>query len=116
MACPRTLLLTSTPFPRWRSRPLKKAGLSPNDLDLLEINEAFAAVALHSTKMFFNGNGRRGKGQRERGSGRARSPDRRHRCGLTVSLLHELKRRGGGLGAAALCGGGGQGDAVIFKV
>jgi acetyl-CoA C-acetyltransferase len=35
---------------------------------------------------------------------------------LTVSLIHELKRRGGGLGAAALCGGGGQGDAVIFRV
>jgi acetyl-CoA C-acetyltransferase len=35
---------------------------------------------------------------------------------LTVTLLHELKRRGGGLGAAALCGGGGQGDALIFRV
>jgi acetyl-CoA C-acetyltransferase len=35
---------------------------------------------------------------------------------LTVTLLHELRRRGGGLGAAALCGGGGQGDALIFRV
>jgi acetyl-CoA C-acetyltransferase len=96
---------------------LKKAGLSIDDLDLLEINEAFAAVALHSTNMLFNGSPEGENKVNVNGGAVALG----HPIGCTgarlvVSLIHELKRRGGGTGAAALCGGGGQGDAVIFKV
>ncbi|MPZ92434.1 MAG: acetyl-CoA C-acyltransferase [Actinobacteria bacterium] len=96
---------------------LKKAGLSIDDLDLLEINEAFAAVALHATKMLFNGSPEGENKVNVNGGAVALG----HPIGCTgarlaVSLIHELKRRGGGTGAAALCGGGGQGDAVIFKV
>src|ERR687891_877585 len=96
---------------------LKKAGLSIDDLDLLEINEAFAAVALHATRMLFNGSPEGEEKVNVNGGAVALG----HPIGCTgarlaVSLIHELKRRGGGTGAAALCGGGGQGDAVIFKV
>jgi acetyl-CoA C-acetyltransferase len=96
---------------------LKKAGMSVNDLDLLEINEAFAAVALHATRMLFNGSPEGEEKVNVNGGAVALG----HPIGCTgarlaVSLIHELKRRGGGTGAAALCGGGGQGDALIFKV
>ncbi len=96
---------------------LKKAGLSANDLDLVEINEAFAAVALHSTRMLFNGD----ESAHEKVNVNGGAVALGHPIGctgarLTVTLLHELKRRGGGLGVAALCGGGGQGDAIIYKV
>ena len=96
---------------------LKKAGLSVEELDLIEINEAFAAVALHSTRMLFDGSGAGEEKVNVNGGAVALG----HPIGCTgarlaVSLIYELKRRGGGTGAAALCGGGGQGDAVIFKV
>jgi acetyl-CoA C-acetyltransferase len=96
---------------------LKKAGKSPSDLDLIEINEAFAAVAVHSTRMLFDGTGAAEEKVNVNGGAVALG----HPIGctgarLTVTLLHELRRRGGGLGAAALCGGGGQGDALIFRV
>jgi acetyl-CoA C-acetyltransferase len=96
---------------------LKKAGVSPTDLDLIEINEAFAAVAVHSTRMLFNGNGAAEDRVNVNGGAVALGhPIGATGARLTVTLLHELRRRGGGLGAAALCGGGGQGDAVIFRV
>ncbi|MDQ3772813.1 MAG: acetyl-CoA C-acyltransferase, partial [Actinomycetota bacterium] len=96
---------------------LKKAGLSVEALDLIEINEAFAAVALHSTRMLFDGSGAGEEKVNVNGGAVALG----HPIGCTgarlaISLIYELKRRGGGTGAAALCGGGGQGDAVIFKV
>ena len=96
---------------------LKKAGLSPTDVDLVEINEAFAAVALHSTRMLFNGD----PGAEDKVNVNGGAVALGHALGstgarLTVTLLYELRRRGGGLGVAALCGGGGQGDALIFKV
>jgi acetyl-CoA C-acetyltransferase len=96
---------------------LKKAGMSANDLDLVEINEAFAAVALHSTKMLFNGN--RDAEEKVNVNGGAVALGHPIGCTgarITVSLLYELKRRGGGLGVAALCGGGGQGDAIVYRV
>ncbi|HEY7876318.1 MAG TPA: acetyl-CoA C-acetyltransferase [Actinomycetota bacterium] len=96
---------------------LKKAGMSPNDLDLVEINEAFAAVALHSTRMLFNGNG--GAEDKVNVNGGAVALGHPIGCTgarLTVSLIHELRRRGGGTGVAALCGGGGQGDAIVYRV
>jgi len=96
---------------------LKKAGLSPNDIDLLEINEAFASVAQHAIGMLYNGNSDAEEKVNVNGGAVALG----HPIGctgarITVTLLHELKRRGGGIGAAALCGGGGQGDAIIFRV
>jgi acetyl-CoA C-acetyltransferase len=96
---------------------LKKAGLSANDLDLVEINEAFASVALHSTKMLFNGSpDAEDKVNVNGGAVALGHPIGCTGARLTVSLLYELKRRGGGLGCATLCGGGGQGDAIIFRV
>jgi acetyl-CoA C-acetyltransferase len=96
---------------------LKKAGISANDIDLIEINEAFASVALHSIGMLFNGSPDAEEKVNVNGGAVALG----HPIGctgarLTVTLLHELRRRGGGIGAAALCGGGGQGDAILYKV
>jgi acetyl-CoA C-acetyltransferase len=92
---------------------LKKAGLEPSDLDVVEINEAFAAVALWSARMLdipearVNVNGGAVALGHPLGASGAR---------LVVTLVNALRHRGGGLGAATLCGGGGQGDAIILKV
>jgi acetyl-CoA C-acetyltransferase len=94
---------------------LKKAGMGVNDLDLVEINEAFASVAVHATHMLFNGSGD-DKVNVNGGAVALGHPIGATGARLAVTLLGELGRRGGGTGAAALCGGGGQGDAVIFKV
>ncbi|HEX2050884.1 MAG TPA: acetyl-CoA C-acetyltransferase [Actinomycetota bacterium] len=96
---------------------LKKAGMAPDDLDLLEINEAFAAVALHSTRMLFEGDDSALENVNVNGGAVALG----HPIGctgarLSVTLLYELRRRGGGVGVGSLCGGGGQGDAVIYRV
>ncbi|MFE4669564.1 acetyl-CoA C-acetyltransferase [Streptomyces sp. NPDC056716] len=92
---------------------LKKEGIDAGDLDLIEINEAFAAVALQSTKDLgvspekVNVNG---------GAIALGHPIGMSGARLVLHLALELKRRGGGIGAAALCGGGGQGDALIVRV
>ncbi|HEY5651714.1 MAG TPA: acetyl-CoA C-acetyltransferase [Acidimicrobiia bacterium] len=92
---------------------LKRAGLEASDLDLVEINEAFAAVALWSAKMLdiptekVNVNG---------GAVALGHPIGCTGARLVVTLVHALRERGGGIGAAALCGGGGQGDAMIVRV
>ena len=92
---------------------LKKAGMSPGDLDLVEINEAFASVAFWSAHMLeldhdkVNVNG---------GAVALGHPIGATGARLVVTLVNELQRRGGGVGGAALCGGGGQGDALIIKV
>lgn len=92
---------------------LKKEGLDVADLDLIEINEAFAAVAVQSMKDLgvssekVNVNG---------GAIALGHPIGMSGARLVLHLALELKRRGGGVGAAALCGGGGQGDALIVKV
>ncbi len=91
----------------------EKEGISPTDLDLLELNEAFAAVGLASTKELgvdpdkVNVNG---------GAIAMGHPVGMSGARIVLHLAHELKRRGGGVGAAALCGGGGQGDALIVRV
>ena len=91
---------------------LEKAGKSVTDVDLFEINEAFAAVGIASmddlgiTDDVVNVNG----GAIALGHPIGMSGNR-----LALTLLHELRRRGGGVGAAALCGGGGQGDALLLK-
>ncbi|MEV8016488.1 acetyl-CoA C-acetyltransferase [Streptomyces sp. NPDC086554] len=92
---------------------LKKEGLEVEDLDLIEINEAFAAVAVQSMKDLgvssekVNVNG---------GAIALGHPIGMSGARVVLHLALELKRRGGGVGAAALCGGGGQGDALIVKV
>lgn len=92
---------------------LKKEGISVDDLDLIEMNEAFAAVAVQSTKELgvspekVNVNG---------GAIALGHPIGMSGARLVLHLALELKRRGGGVGAAALCGGGGQGDALIVRV
>ncbi|MBB4908072.1 acetyl-CoA C-acetyltransferase [Actinophytocola algeriensis] len=92
---------------------LDKAKLSASDLDLVEINEAFAAVGLVSTEKLgisediVNVDG---------GAIALGHPIGASGARLVVHLAYELKRRGGGLGAAALCGGGGQGDALLLRV
>lgn len=96
---------------------LKKSGTSANELQLMEINEAFAAVVLHSTRMLFNDDASAEERVNVNGGAVALG----HPIGATgarlmVTLLHELRRRGGGLGAVALCGGGGQGDALVVRV
>ena len=93
-------------------KALAKAGLSLADVLLFEINEAFAAVGLASmaelgiSDEIVNVNG----GAIALGHPIGMSGNR-----LALTLLHELTRRGGGLGAAALCGGGGQGDALLVR-
>ncbi|MEA2481086.1 MAG: acetyl-CoA C-acetyltransferase [Thermoleophilaceae bacterium] len=92
---------------------LEKAGLSVDDIDLFEINEAFASVALNSMRMLgideskVNVNG---------GAIALGHPIGASGARIVGALIHELRRRGGGLGVAAICSGGGQGDAVILEV
>jgi acetyl-CoA C-acetyltransferase len=92
---------------------LEKAGLQPGDIDLWEINEAFASVTLNSMRMLdldedrVNVNG---------GAVAIGHPIGASGARILGTLVHELRRRGGGYGCAAICSGGGQGDAVIVKV
>src|SRR5579859_2499339 len=94
------------------SNALKKAGLEASDLDLVEINEAFAAVALNASRMLqldedrVNVNG---------GAVALGHPIGASGARLVLTLASELKRRGLTVGAAALCGGGGQGDALVIR-
>jgi acetyl-CoA C-acetyltransferase len=90
-----------------------KDGITPADLDLVEINEAFAAVGIASARSLeisedkVNVNG---------GAIALGHPVGMSGARIVLHLANELKRRGGGVGAAALCGGGGQGDALIVRV
>ena len=91
---------------------LKKAGKDVHDLALIEINEAFASVALHATKLLgvddeiVNVNG---------GAVAMGHPIGMSGCRLVLTLAYEMKRRGAELGGATLCGGGGQGDALVIR-
>ena len=112
--------MVAGPDPALQAQPARaiekacaKAGLMPSDIDLFEINEAFAAVSLVSTRELgiddakVNVNG---------GAIAIGHPIGMSGARIVLHLANELKRRGGGLGAAALCGGGGQGDALIIQV
>ncbi|MHB1808315.1 MAG: acetyl-CoA C-acetyltransferase [Solirubrobacteraceae bacterium] len=94
-------------------KALEKAGLQPGDIDLWEINEAFASVAINSVRMLgideqrVNVNG---------GAVAIGHPIGASGARIIGALVLELRRRGGGLGCAAICSGGGQGDALIVKV
>jgi acetyl-CoA C-acetyltransferase len=92
---------------------LEKLGKSPEEIDLWEINEAFASVALNSVRMLgvdedkVNVNG---------GAIALGHPIGASGARIVGALVHELRRRGGGLGCAAICSGGGQGDAIVIEV
>jgi acetyl-CoA C-acetyltransferase len=94
-------------------KALRKAGQTESDLDLVEINEAFAAVAIASMRELgvsadkVNVNGGAIAVGHPLGASGAR---------IALTLAYELRRRGGGLGAAGLCGGGGQGSALLLRV
>ena len=94
-------------------KALEKAGWDPSDLDLVEINEAFAGVAIHSSRMLgvdeeiVNVNG---------GALALGHPVGASGARILMTLIYELRRRGGGRGLAAICSGGGQGDAVLVEV
>jgi len=94
-------------------KALEKAGLQPGDIDLWEINEAFSSVTLNSIRMLgideerVNVNG---------GAVALGHPIGASGARILGALVHELRRRGGGYGCAAICSGGGQGDALILKV
>ncbi len=108
------------PDPSLQSQPsnaitkaLRREGLTTDDIDLFEINEAFASVAIQSMRDLgltpdnVNVNG---------GAISMGHPVGMSGARLVLHLAHELGRRGGGVGAAGLCGGGGQGDALIIRV
>ena len=92
---------------------LEKIGKTPEDVDLWEVNEAFASVTLNTIRMLgvdeekMNVNG---------GAIALGHPIGASGARLVGSLVHELRRRGGGLGCAAICSGGGQGDAIVLEV
>jgi acetyl-CoA C-acetyltransferase len=92
---------------------LDKIGKDPDDVDLWEINEAFASVAINSVRMLgvdedkVNVNG---------GAIALGHPIGASGARIVGALIHELRRRGGGLGCAAICSGGGQGDAIVLEV
>jgi acetyl-CoA C-acetyltransferase len=94
-------------------KALEKAGLKPEDIDLWEINEAFASVAINSVRMLgvdedkVNVNG---------GAIALGHPIGASGARILTTLIYELRRRSGGRGVAAICSGGGQGDAVIIEV
>lgn len=92
---------------------LKKTGKSIEEIDLFEVNEAFAAVALASGKI---ANIEPGKVNVNGGAVALGHPIGASGTRIIITLMHELKRRGGGLGIAAICSGGGQGDAILIEV
>ena len=109
----RPCVMTSSTPANATTKALEKAGLTVEDIDLFEINEAFASVALNSMRMLgvdeskVNVNG---------GAIALGHPIGASGARILMTLVNELRRRGGGLGVAAICSGGGQGDAVIVEV
>ncbi len=104
--------LAKTPA-RAAMQALEKIGKKPADVDLWEINEAFASVAINSIRVLeidderVNVNG---------GAIALGHPIGASGARIVGALVHELRRRGGGLGCAAICSGGGQGDAIVLEV
>lgn len=94
-------------------RALEKAGLAIADVDLLEVNEAFSSVALNTVRTLGI--------DPERVNPQGGAVALGHPVGasgarLVGTLVHQLRRQGGGIGAATICSGGGQGDALVVEV
>jgi acetyl-CoA C-acetyltransferase len=104
--------LARTPA-RSGQKALEKAGKSIDDVERVELNEAFSSVALNSTKMLgvdpkkVNVNG---------GAVALGHPIGASGARILGTMIYELRRNGGGLGLAAICSGGGQGDALLIEV
>ncbi len=102
-------------------KALQKAGMTIDAMDLIEINEAFAAMPLVSTKILAGGDEGRWKALQERTNVNGGAIAIGHPVGasagrIAMTLAYELRRRGGGIGVAAICGGLAQGEAVILRV
>jgi acetyl-CoA C-acetyltransferase len=102
-------------------KALKQAGLTLDDMKLIEINEAFAVLPLVSTKILANNDEKKWKELQAKTNVNGGAISIGHPVGasaarITMTLAYELKRRGGGYGVAAICGGLAQGEAVIIKV
>jgi acetyl-CoA C-acetyltransferase len=102
-------------------KALKRAGMTIDEMDLIEINEAFAAMPLVSTKILADGDGGKWKTLQEKTNVNGGAIAIGHPVGasagrIAMTLAYELRRRGGGCGIAAICGGLAQGEAVILRV
>jgi acetyl-CoA C-acetyltransferase len=102
-------------------KALEKAGQSLKDMDLIEINEAFAAMPLVSTKILAAGNERLMKELRDKTNVNGGAIAIGHPVGasalrITMTMMYELRRRGGGYGVAAICGGLAQGEGIVLKI
>jgi acetyl-CoA C-acetyltransferase len=103
------------------NKALKRAGFSTDDMDVIEINEAFAAVTLVSTKILAEGNERKWRELLEKTNPNGGAIAIGHPVGasgarILMTMMYELRRRGGGLGVCAICGGLAQGDCVVIRV
>jgi acetyl-CoA C-acetyltransferase len=103
------------------NKALDRSGLTLDKMDLIEINEAFAAVTMTSTKMLANDNEKKWKEIREKTNVNGGAIAIGHPVGasaarITMHLAYELRRRGGGYGVSVICGGLAQGEAVILRV
>jgi acetyl-CoA C-acetyltransferase len=112
--------ITSIPATAVR-RVLERADVALDDIDLIEINEAFAAVPLVSTQILANGDTARADALRERVNVNGGAIAIGHPTGATagrliMNIIYELRRRGGGLGLVALCGGIGEAEAALLRV
>ena len=102
-------------------KAVDRAGLSLDDLDLIEINEAFAAVPLVSTKILADNDSTKWETIKAMTNPNGGAIAIGHPVGasgarLLMTAMYELRRRGGGIGAVGICGGLAQGDAVVLRV
>ncbi len=112
--------IAEAPAPAIR-KALAKCGLSLEDMDLIEINEAFAAMPLVATKILAEGNGSKWKELQEKTNVNGGAIAVGHPVGasgarILMTMAYELRRRGGGKGVCAICGGLAQGDAAVIRV
>ena len=96
-----------------RSIALDKAGKTIDDVERVELNEAFSSVVVNSAKML---EADPEQGECERGAVALGHPIGASGARILATMIHELRRNGGGLGLAAICSGGGQGDALLVEV
>jgi acetyl-CoA C-acetyltransferase len=102
-------------------KALKRAGMTIGQMDLIEINEAFAAMPLVSTKLLAGGDEKVWKQLLDKTNVNGGAIAMGHPVGasaarITMTMAYELARRGGGYGVAAICGGLAQGEAIIIRV
>jgi len=113
-------LIAAVPAPAIEKALERSEGLTLDDLDLVEINEAFAAMPLVSSKILAGENAAGLEKLREKinvngGAIAVGHPVGASGARIVMTLAYELRRRGGGIGAAAICGGLAQGDAVVLE-